>query len=230
MNQLKEEFLEVFFAILPVTLVIILLQVSLIHMPLQGFLQFLAGALMTVVGLALFLFGVKIGLLPIGQSIGSYLPQKGSFPLIILFGFLLGFVVTAAEPDVRIFSSQIDDAGETFTSPNVLIYSIALGVGLFVVLGLIRTIFNLKLVHILLPSYSLAFILGFFVDENFFSIGFDSGGVTTGPITVPFLIALNIGIVSVLGGRKSTSQGFGLVSLASIGPILAVLLLGVMLR
>lgn len=227
MKELRKEFREVFYAILPVTLVIVLLQITLIHMPLLDFVRFLLAVAMSIVGLALFLFGVKLGLLPLGESLGSYLPGRG-FALIIVFGFLLGFVVTIAEPDVRIFASQINSADEGLVSQSTLIFAISLGVGISVILAMLRTVFDLNLVRILIPCYVLVFILGFFVPEGYFSIGFDAGGVTTGPITVPFLIALNVGVVAVLGGRNRVSQGFGLVALASVGPVIAVMLLGVL--
>lgn len=226
-GELRRELIEVLYAILPVTVVIVGLQVTLIHMPLAEFAEFLLAVAMSVVGLALFLFGVKLGLLPLGESLGSYLPGRG-FALILVFGFLLGFVITAAEPDVRIFASQIDSASEGFASRSLLVYSISLGVGISIVLAILRTIFNLKLVHLLAPCYALVFILSYFVEPDYFSIAFDSGGVTTGPITVPFLIALNVGLVAVLSGRSGVSQGFGLVALASVGPIIAVMILGVL--
>ena len=227
MNELRRELVEVVYAILPVTLVIVLLQLTLIHMPLADFAQFLLAVVMSVVVLALFLFGVKLGLLPLGESLGSYLPDR-RFSVILIFSFLLGFVITAAEPDVRIFASQIDSASEDLTSRSLLVYSISLGVGISIVLAMLRTIFDLKLVHLLAPCYALVFILSLFVPPNYVSIAFDSGGVTTGPITVPFLIALNVGVVAVLSGRSGVSQGFGLVALASVGPVIAVMLLGVL--
>lgn len=226
LGELRRELVEVLYAILPVTLVIAGLQFTLIHMPLADFVQFLLAVAMTVVGLALFLFGVKLGLLPLGESLGSYLPNRG-FALILILGFLLGFVITAAEPDVRIFASQVDSASDELTSQSLLVYSISLGVGLSIVLAMLRTVFGLKLVYLLAPCYALVFVLSIFVPEGYFSIAFDSGGVTTGPITVPFLIALNVGVVAVLSGRGGVSQGFGLVALASVGPIIAVMALGV---
>jgi hypothetical protein len=227
LRELTKEFLDVLYAVLPVTAVIVILQIALIRMPLADFIQFLLAAAMTIVGLALFLFGVKLGLLPLGESLGSYLPSRG-FALILVFGFLLGFVITVAEPDVRIFASQVDSAAGGVASQNLLIYSISLGVGISVVLAMLRTVFGLRLIHVLIPCYAAVFALGYFVPEEFFSIALDAGGVTTGPITVPFLIALNVGVVSVLAGRNEVSQGFGLVALASIGPIIAVMLLGVL--
>lgn len=226
LGELRKELVEVLYAIMPVTLVIVFLQITLIHMSLADFFQFLFAVILTVVGLALFLFGVKLGLLPLGESLGSYLPNKG-FAIILIFGFVLGFVITAAEPDVRIFASQVDDASGELASRSMLVYSISLGVGISIVLAMLRTVFDLKLVHLLAPCYALVFVLGLFVPEEFFSIAFDSGGVTTGPVTVPFLIALNVGVVAVLSGRSGVSQSFGLVALASVGPIIAVMMLGV---
>ena len=227
MRELNRELVEVLYAILPITLIIVLLQLTLIHMPMAQFAQLLMAVVMSVVGLALFLFGVKLGLLPLGESLGSYLPDR-KFYVILIFGFLLGFVITAAEPDVRIFASQIERASENMTSRNLLVYSISLGVGISIVLAMLRTIFDLKLVYLLAPCYALVFALSFFVPPDYVSIAFDSGGVTTGPITVPFLIALNVGVVAVLSGRSSVSQGFGLVALASVGPVIAVMILGVL--
>jgi hypothetical protein len=132
LNELKKELLEVIYAFLPVTIVIVLLQITLIHMPLSDFIEFLLAVAMSIVGLALFLFGVKFGLLPLGEALGSYLPGKG-FAAIIVFGFLLGFVVTVAEPDVRIFAAQINSADEDITSRSTLILAISLGVGISVI-------------------------------------------------------------------------------------------------
>lgn len=227
MNDLKDEFKEVIMATLPICIVIILIQISLIQLPFIEFIQFIIGAVMTIVGLGLFMFGVKVGLLPLGEQIGSTLPAKGTFPIVLLFGFILGFVVTAAEPDLRILASQVDEVSEGLISQNVLIYTVAIGVGIFVLLSMIRSIFGIKLIHILLPSYILIFILSFFVAEDFIPIAFDAGGVTTGPVTVPFILALNIGVVSVLADRNNLGSGFGLVAMASVGPIMALLILGV---
>ncbi len=226
MEDLKKEFLEVFQAVLPVSLLIVLLQVTLVRMPLADFVQFLLSAALAIVGLALFLYGVKLGLLPLGEMLGSELPGRG-VTVLLVFGFMLGFVVTVAEPDVRIFTSQVSQASDGFVSQNVLIYSISLGVGISVLLAILRTLFNLQLAHVLLPCYALVFALSYFVPRDYFPIAFDGGAVTTGPITVPFLLALYVGVVSVLAGRSEVSQGFGLVAIASIGPILAVMLLGV---
>ncbi|PSL50989.1 uncharacterized protein DUF1538 [Salsuginibacillus halophilus] len=230
MGTLWHEFKETLSAVLPVTIVVILLQLIFVSTNVIELLQLIIGAVMTIGGLALFIGGAKLGLLPVGEKIGSRLPEKVSFSWIIMSGFLLGFVVTVAEPDVRILASQIDDAGEQFVSEGLLIASIALGVGVFVALAFLRKLLQIKLVYMLVPSYMLVFFVTLFVPEEFIAIAFDAGGVTTGPITVPFILALSIGISAVVkgGNEETSSDSFGLVAMASIGPILAVLILGVL--
>lgn len=227
MQALKETTKEVLLAVFPVTLVVILLQLVIMRLPGIVFGQFIVGVIMVTAGLILFLLGVNIGLLPVGELIGSILPQQGKVWLVIFFGFLFGFVVTIAEPDVRVLAIQVDLVSGGDISRNLLIYTVALGVALFVGLAMARVIFNIPLVYLLGAGYGLVFLLAAFTPPRFVPISFDAGGVTTGPLTVPFVIALGVGVASVLGGKRTTTDGFGLVALASIGPLLAVLLLGV---
>lgn len=227
MQDFKETIKEVIYAVLPITLVVIILQFTIIWLPFEMFLQFLVGVVFVTVGLILFLLGVHIGLLPVGEMIGSALPKTKKLWMILFFGFFLGFVVTVAEPDVRVLANQIDLVSNGEISSNILIYSVALGVGIFVALALLRIIFNIKITHILIGGYGLAFTIAAFTPANFIPISFDAGGVTTGPMTVPFILALGVGVASVLKGKATSSDSFGLVALASIGPILAVLILGV---
>lgn len=216
-------------AVLPVTIVVIILQLIVLSVDWAGMIQFMIGAAMVIIGLGLFLAGAKIGLIPIGEDVGAILPEKLSPAWIVVSGFVLGFVVTVAEPDVRILATQIEDAGAEFVSEPVLIGTIALGVGFFVALAFLRKLLQIPLLYMLIPSYLTVFIVSLFVPEEFIAIAFDAGGVTTGPITVPFIIALSVGITAVAQGDKegTASDSFGLVAMASIGPILSVLLLGV---
>ncbi|WP_082234947.1 DUF1538 domain-containing protein [Halobacillus massiliensis] len=227
MDNIKETILEVIFSILPITIVITILQFTLIWLPLENFLQFLVGVLFVGLGLVLFLLGVNVGLLPVGELIGSAISKTKKVGLIIFFGFLLGVVVTIAEPDVRVLSSQIDIVSNGSIAQNVLIMAVAVGVGLFVALALFRIILNINIVYLLAGGYTLVFLLAAFTPEHFVPISFDSGGVTTGPLTVPFILALGVGVATVIRGRTSSKDSFGLVALASIGPILAVMILGV---
>ncbi|MBB5174013.1 DUF1538 domain-containing protein [Texcoconibacillus texcoconensis] len=227
MEEMKDMVKEVIVAVLPMVGVVVLLQFTIIWMPFEMFVQFLIGAFMVSVGLILFLLGVHIGLLPIGEMIGSNLPKSAKFSVVIFVGFLLGFVVTVAEPDVRVLSSQVDQVSQGVISNQVLVLSVALGVAVFVAIAMIRSIFHFSLRWILVGSYMLVFTLAAFTPRHFVPISFDAGGVTTGPLTVPFILALGVGLASVLKGSKQSADGFGIVALASIGPILAVMVLGV---
>ncbi|SFJ25457.1 Protein of unknown function [Halobacillus dabanensis] len=227
MDNIKETILEVILSILPITIVITILQFTLIWLPMEMFLQFLIGVLMVGAGLILFLLGVNIGLLPVGEMIGSALSKTKKVWLIVFFGFLLGLVVTIAEPDVRVLSSQVDQVSGGQIPMDILILAVAIGVAIFVALAMVRIIFSINIVYLLAGGYALVFLLAAFTPSVFVPISFDAGGVTTGPLTVPFILALGVGVASVMKGKSSSSDGFGLVALASIGPILSVLLLGV---
>ncbi|MEW6622751.1 MAG: DUF1538 domain-containing protein [Bacillota bacterium] len=227
MLNIKETIQEVVYAVLPITMVVIVLQFTLIWLPMEVFWQFLIGVALVSTGLILFFLGVHIGLLPIGEMIGSALPKMGKAWLIVLFGLLLGFVVTIAEPDVRVLALQVEMVSDGVISKNLLIYTVALGVAIFVGLALLGIILNIPITYILIGGYGLVFVLSAFTPVHFVPVSFDAGGVTTGPMTVPFILALGVGVATVLGGKSASTDGFGLVALASIGPILAVLLLGV---
>lgn len=228
MENIKETVKEVIYSILPLSVIIIILQFSVIGMQLEMFLQFIIGVLMVSFGLILFLLGVNLGFLPVGEMIGSSLPKMGKAWIVILFGFILGFVATVAEPDVRVLAAQVDKVSNGAVSSNILIYTVALGVAIFVGLAMLRIILNIPINYLLIGGYSVVFLLAAFTPATFVPISFDSGGVTTGPMTVPFILALGVGVASVLRGKSASTDGFGLVALASIGPIISVLILGVM--
>ncbi|HAP32309.1 MAG TPA: DUF1538 domain-containing protein [Firmicutes bacterium] len=230
MQKIKETFREVVFAMLPVVLVVTILQFTLLHLPGEVLWRFFGGAVMVGGGLFLFLLGVQIGMLPMGETIGSAVAQQGKLWLLLLFGFILGFIITVAEPDVRVLAMQVDLVSGGAISRSVLVYTIALGVGIFVALAMLRTIFNIPLAYLLIPGYALIFAIAAFAPPRFIPVSFDAGGVTTGPMAVPFILALGVGVTAVLGGKRTTADRFGLVALASIGPVLAVLLLGVIYR
>ncbi|SFD67699.1 Protein of unknown function [Lentibacillus persicus] len=227
MNNIKETVLEVIYSILPIAIVITILQFTVIWLPMEAFVQFLIGVLFVGVGLTLFLLGVNVGLLPVGEMIGSALTKTKMIWVIVFFGFLLGAVVTFAEPDLRVLSSQIEDVSEGAIPQSILITSVAIGVGIFVALAMFRIVFNVPIIYLLGGGYALVFILAALAPNSFVPISFDAGGVTTGPLTVPFILALGVGVATVIRGKTASSDGFGLVGLASIGPILSVLILGV---
>lgn len=227
MDNIKETVLEVIYSIIPITLVVTALQFTIIWLPMETFLQFLIGVLFVGVGLILFLLGVNVGLLPVGEMIGSALTKTKKVWMIVFFGFLLGAVVTIAEPDVQVLASQVDQVSNGAIPKSILILAVALGVGIFVGLAMLRVIFNISITYLLVSGYGLIFAIAAFTPAHYVPISFDSGGVTTGPLTVPFILALGVGVASVIRGKSASSDGFGLVALASIGPILSVLILGV---
>lgn len=225
---MKKEFYEVVQAVLPIAGVVLLLQIFLISLPWTEFVRFGLGVVLVMTGLLLFLQGVKIGLLPMGEAVGAELPKRGSLPFLLISTFILGLTVTMAEPDVWVLSGYVDTASGGAVSKYALVVCVALGVALFVCLAMLRIILNMPIAYILAAGYCLILVLSFFTPADFVPVSFDAGGVTTGPITVPFILSLGLGVTAVLGGRSTYTDGFGLIGLASIGPVLSVMILGIL--
>lgn len=227
---LKEKFLEVIKAVGPLIVAVSLIQIALVRAPISLFLQFLIGSLMAVCGLVLFFIGIDIGILPMGRFMGAELPRRGSLMLIIGVAFSLGFAVTIAEPDVLVLARQADVISRGAIPSNAVLYVMAMGVGFFVVIAMLRIVFGLPMAYLLTVSYSLVILLSFFTPGQFVPLAYDSGSVTTGALTAPVIISLALGLSSVLAGRSSVSDGFGLLGFASIGPIIAIMILGILWR
>lgn len=230
MQTVQETIWEVVYAVLPITILVLVLQYTLIWLPFSSVIQFLVGVLFVSSGLVLFLIGVHIGLLPVGEMIGSSLPKTGKVWMILLFSFVLGFAVTVAEPDVHVLSGYVDQVSDGAIGKWTLIIPVALGLGIFVALSMARIILKVSIKWMLIGGYILVFALALspWMPAEFIPISFDAGGVTTGPMAVPFILAFGVGIASVLRSDDKSADGFGLVALASIGPLIAVLLLGMM--
>jgi len=228
--NIKDTAKEVFLAVAPIAALVILLQVTLARLPAEVFMNFIGGAVLVMLGLTLFLLGVNVGFLPIGEMIGSSLVTKGKLWLILVAGFVLGFVVTVAEPDVQVLAQQVDSVTNGSISKLAVVSFIALGVGIFVALALLRIFLDIPIKYLFIAGYILVFAVALFSVPEFVPVAFDSGGVTTGPMTVPFILALGVGVASVIGKKNASGDSFGLVGLASLGPILAVLLMGVFYR
>ncbi|WP_370574467.1 DUF1538 domain-containing protein [Methanomethylovorans sp.] len=226
-QDFKETYKEVLQAILPLTVAVLLIMLLFIGMDSGLVITFLKGAIFVIFGMGLFLMGVKLGMLPIGEAIGADLPQHGSVIFIVVVVFLLSFMATVAEPDVRVLSTMIESVSDNGIPRNMLILSIALGVGFFVAASMLRIIYGIPLKHMLFVGYSIVILLSFFTPIEYLAISFDSGGVTTGPVTVPVILALGLGISSVLKGKSELSESFGLIGLASLGPILSLMILGI---
>lgn len=230
LGYLKSKTMEVLKAILPLVIVIIIMQFTLIKMPIALFLQFLAGAVMVVAGMVLFLLGIETGILPMGEAIAAELPKRRSLLLIVAIAFLIGFAATIAEPDVIVLTGQIDRVSQGSISDNILVYVIGIGIAIFVAMAMLRIVFGFRMAYLLAAGYLAVIILSFFTPAEFVPVAFDAGGVTTGPMTVPIILSLGIGFSSVLAGRSAISDGFGLIGLASVGPIVAVMLMGIILH
>ncbi len=226
-DDVKEILLEVLQAVAPIVVVISLIQFFIIRTPISLFWQFAAGSLMVTVGLFLFLVGVRVSLLPIGEMIGSRLTSHGSLILLLVSAFIFGFIITVAEPDVRVLAHQVDIASGGAIDSTILIISVALGVGFFVSLAILRILLGIPIIYLLATGYVFVVVLSFFTPPGFVAISFDAGGVTTGPMAVPFILALGVGATAVLGGKSTVAETFGLIGLASIGPVIGVMILGV---
>ncbi|MBR6809766.1 MAG: DUF1538 domain-containing protein [Clostridia bacterium] len=207
-------------AVLPITLVVSLLSVTFAPVDLGIIAQFFLGAFMLVQGMGLFTLGADMAMLPMGEYMGSHLTRKRNIYFLCGFAFLLGVLITIAEPDLTVLANQIQGV------PNfTLILTVGVGVGSFLVVALLRILFRIKLKYMLLGLYALVFLIGIFIKPEFLPMSFDSGGVTTGPITVPFILALGMGVANVRSGKEAEDDSFGLVALCSVGPILAIMLI-----
>lgn len=222
MNQkLRLKITESLSAVLPVTAIVMLLCITIAPMPLTPLMMFFMGTFFLIIGMGLFSLGADIAMMPIGEKVGTQLTKSNRLPIIVFSCFIIGVIITIAEPDLQILAHQTPAVPDM-----VLILSVAIGVGLFLVVAFLRNLFGFSLSKILLVCYPLVFLLAAFVPKDFLAVAFDSGGVTTGPITVPFIMALGLGLSSVGKNRKSGNDSFGLIALCSIGPILSVLILG----
>ncbi len=220
--KLKEKTLEALSAVLPITGIVFVISLLIVPMPLSFISLFLAGALMLILGMGFFELGAEMSMTPIGEGIGAKVSKIRKLPIILLIGFLMGVIITVSEPDLQVLAEQVPSVDNM-----VLILTVAVGVGIFLSIAIMRIIFQIDLSVILIIFYTIILVLSFLVPKSFISVAFDSGGVTTGPMTVPFIMALGVGIAGVRSDKNATSDSFGLVSLSSIGPILAVMLLGI---
>ncbi|MFT4309616.1 MAG: DUF1538 domain-containing protein [Candidatus Woesearchaeota archaeon] len=218
--------LEVSLALLPLVLFFIFFQIFYLKLPFQRIIIVAKGTLLAFMGLSLFLHGVKIGLLPVGQEMGSILGSIEHKWIIVLIGFLLGFVSTYAEPAVRVLNYQVEKVSGGSIKKSVMLYTISIGVGISVALAMIRILYGINLWYYLIPGYLIAFILMKYSTTRFVSIAFDSGGVATGPMTVTFVFALCVGLAASIEGRNPLIEGFGLIALVALAPILSVMILG----
>ena len=223
--KLREKLLEALQAVLPIVGIVLVLCFTIAPVSPSILLCFLLGAVLIVVGIMFFTLGAEMSMTPMGERVGAVLTKSRRLPVILGVGFLLGFLITISEPDLQVLANQVPSI------PNMtLILSVAAGVGLFLVLAFLRMLIGVSLPKLLVLFYGIIFVLAAFVPKEFLAVAFDSGGVTTGPMTVPFIMALGVGVSAIRGDRHAADDSFGLVAMCSIGPILAVLILGIAFR
>ena len=223
--KLKEKLMESLTAVLPITLIVLALSVVLVPMDVGTAVMFTVGAVLLVFGMGLFQLGAEMAMSPLGEGIGVQMERVKKIPVIVAIAFVMGVIITIAEPDLQVLAQQVPSI------PNkVLIYSIAVGVGAFLALAVVRILKRISLSKLLLALYGLLAVVSVFVSESFLAVAYDSGGVTTGPITVPFIMAMGVGVSAIRSDKHSANDSFGLVALCSIGPILAVLILSLIFR
>lgn len=225
-DLLRSRLPEVLRAIAPLVGAVGLLQVTLVHTPWLDFLQFLAGAVLAVVGMLLLFAGVEHGILPMGRYVGAELPRKGSVWWIVAVAAAMGFVTTVAEPDVLILAAEVQRLGSGVAGGWLLAVMIAAGVGLFVALAMWCIAHGYPLTHLLAAAFAAVVLLTLVATPDVVALAFDAGSVTTGVLSGPVLLALGVGLSAVLARHPGQLDGFGLLGLASIGPVLLVLLLG----
>ena len=219
--NLKEKIRESLAAVLPITGIVLALSILLVPLTTGAVMLFFVGALLLIVGMGMFQLGAEMAMSPLGESIGAKISKSKKIITIIAIAFALGTLITIAEPDLQVLAEQIPSIPN-----NVIVWTVALGVGIFLAVAVWRIIKKVDLSNILMVLYGVLLILSFFVPKDFLSVAFDSGGVTTGPITVPFIMAVGVGISSIRSDKNASSDSFGLVALSSVGPILAVVILG----
>lgn len=220
-TAMKDKLKEASSSILPLIIVVMILCLTVCPISTDLMLCFMLGTIMIIFGIGLFSLGAETSMTPIGNKLGTAMTKTKNLPFILAVSFALGFAVTIAEPDLQVLAETVPHINNT-----VLLVTVGVGVGFFLSVCLLRILTGIKLRWLLLVFYGIIFVLAAFSEKDFLGIAFDSGGVTTGPMTVPFILALGTGISNIRSDKAAVADSFGLVALCSIGPILAVLILG----
>ncbi len=231
MNALVEKMREALFSVLPITLIVLLLNFTLTPLEPMVLGRFLLGGLLIVIGLAVLLVGVDIGITPIGSLMGSSIVKSKKIWIVAVAGILLGFFVSVAEPDLHILAGQVEFVTSGIISKSVILIVVSIGIAIMLAIGLIRIVYNTPLYKILIVIYAVILGLSFFTSAEFLAISFDASGATTGALTVPFILALAIGVSALKKDSKASEKdSFGLVAIASSGAILSVMIMSILLK
>lgn len=228
LSLLRLKLAETLRAVGPLIGVVCVLQILVVGASPGAFLQFLAGSVLVTAGLMLLFTGIDFGILPMGRFIGAALPARKSLSLLLAVGFAMGFATTAAEPDVLVLARQAEVESRGTLAAQPLVYLIAAGVGLFIAVALLRVVWGFSMAWQLTVVYSVMIVLSLIAPAQLVPLAYDAGSVTTGVLTGPVVLALALGVSSVLAGRSAVADGFGLLGMASAGPIIVLLLLGLL--
>ncbi len=223
---ISEKVKEAFTSVLPITLIVLLLCFTIVPIESGMFLSFVVGAVFVVVGMGLFTLGADTAMTPIGEYVGTSVMKTKKIWLIIPICFIVGVLITIAEPDLQVLATQLENSVNRWT----LILAVGAGVGVFLVIAFLRVVLKIKMSILLIICYTAVFVLSFFVPQTFVPLAFDSGGVTTGPMSVPFIIAIGTGVAAMRSDKSAETDGFGFTALCSVGPIIAVMILGIILQ
>jgi len=223
MSIFKDKIIESLKSVLPIALIVIVLSITIVPLTVGDMLLFIVGVICLVIGMSLFTSGAEMSMQPLGMKIGSTIGASKKIWIIAFVSFIIGIVVTISEPDLVILADQVGDNIDNM----VLILTVSVGVGIFLLIAVMRIVFGWNLKYIMIAFYAAAFVLSFFLPEGFKTLAFDSGGVTTGPMTVPFIMSIGAGVSAAKAGADNRDDSFGITGLCSIGPIIAVMVLGI---
>ncbi len=221
-----EKVKEAFSSIMPISLIILILCLIVVPIESGKFLAFVLGSVLVVLGMGLFTLGADTAMTPIGEYVGTSAMRTKKLWIILPICFIVGVMITISEPDLQVLGTQLKNAIEPWT----LIIVVGVGVGIFLAVAFLRVVLNVALKYILVFFYTAVFVLSFFVPQAFVPLAFDSGGVTTGPMSVPFIIAIGTGVAALRSDKNAETDGFGFTALCSIGPIIAVMILGIIVK
>ena len=225
MNLIKNKLIESLKSVLPIALIVLSLSITIVPISTGDMFLFLVGVCCLVFGMSLFTAGAEMSMQPLGTKIGATIGSSKKIWLIAFISFVIGILVTISEPDLQILAEQVRGLENM-----VLILTVSVGVGIFLMIAVMRIVFNWNLTAIMIAFYAVAFVLAFFVDRSFLCLAFDSGGVTTGPMTVPFIMSIGAGVSASKISGDDRNDAFGITGLCSIGPIIAVLVLGIVMK
>ena len=227
MSILLDKLKEVTLSVLPITLLVFILHFTVVPIESEMLARFIIGAVLVILGLGIFLFGAHIGIGPIGNLMGGTIAKTNNSYIVGILGFILGFLITIAEPDLQILADQVNLASGGIIPSSLILIVVSIGVGIMVAIGLLRILYGKPLNKIFTFTYFIILILGFIVSEEFLAISVDASGATTGAMTTPFILALGYGVSQLKGGKTSEEDSFGMVGLASAGPIFAVMIMSI---